>query len=103
MIHDHDPHRFGLALSTYLGADPEVTAITTCQELDRLIGVRDGGAPAEAIAQAEGLVAASLAFLGSIFGPEDVADALAREAVRHQQKAQRDASVMRAVEEGLAR
>ena len=76
----HEPDSFHLDMATYLGADPDVVARAMLDEVARLAAVRDGGAPAAALAQAEGLVVACLAFLQTAVGHEDLADALTRAA-----------------------
>ena len=96
MMHDHDRDRFHLEMATYLGADPDVAAEATITEISRLVALRDSGALAAALAQAEGLAVACLAFLSVEVGRDDVALALSREAARCRRLAVRDAAVGRA-------
>ena len=103
MIHDHDPDRFYLEMATYLGADPDVAARATLDEVARLAAVRDGGAPAAALAQAEGLVVAGIAFLQTVVGHEDVAYALTRAAAGCRRRATLEAAVMRSTDRGSPR
>lgn len=69
---------FHLDLAGYLGSDPEEVVSSFFASLDRLTTLRDGGKPAAALIEAEASARASLVYLESVVGPEDMELALWR-------------------------